>query len=93
VTPLAAPSLGLVGAVTAMPASWYFYTTKRGEIILRGRFEGADGTLGDAIECIRPGETFMGLPYHALRQARYGTVVIEHGKAMISSRSTPKSRG
>jgi hypothetical protein len=64
-----------------MPASWYFYTTKRGEIILRGRFEGADGTLGDAIECIRPGETFMGLPYltlkasalrHGRRRARQG---------------------
>ena len=76
-----------------MPASWYFYTTDRGEIILRGRFEGPDGTLGDAIECIRPGETFMGLPYCALKQARYGTVVVEHGKAVISSRSTPRSHG
>jgi hypothetical protein len=93
VRPLAAPSLRFVGAITAMPASWYFYTTDRGEIILRGRFERADGTLGDAIECIRPGETFMGLPYCALKQARYGTVVVEHGKVVISSRSTPKSRG
>jgi hypothetical protein len=67
--------------------------SKQREIILRGRFEGADGTLGDAIECIRPGETFMGLPYRTLKQARYGAVVVEHGKAVISSRSTPRSHG
>ena len=65
-------------------AVWYF-TTEGEKIILRARFEGEDGTIGDAFDEIRPGEKALNLTYQELRDPGAGAIIIENKRARIVS--------
>jgi hypothetical protein len=48
--------------------AWFF--TRDGDVVvLRGRFEADDGTIGDAFKVVRPGERVFGFSY-TRRRAR-----------------------
>jgi hypothetical protein len=55
-----------------MTGQWFFHTTAAGDIVLRARFEGDDSTVGDASATVRPGQSFHGIPFEALRAAGAG---------------------
>ena len=45
-------------------------------VVLRGRFEADDSTIGDAFKVVRPNERVFGFSYRKLFNAKAGTLVI-----------------
>jgi len=63
---------------------WFFFVAADGVIELRARAEGDEGLVGDMFAEIRPGESFYGLSYDALRDAGDGVIVVDQqGRASI----------
>jgi hypothetical protein len=76
---------------------WFFHLEPDGAVMLQRGAYGDDGTIGDAIEVIRPGESALDLSYRQLAAARAGTIVIEGERARIPRGrwplATPKAGG
>jgi hypothetical protein len=66
-----------------MSGEYYFFEAGH-SIILQARMEGRGGMLGDALEEIRPGQSFRGLSYQELKDAKAGKITIAGGKAHIA---------
>jgi hypothetical protein len=61
-----------------MNASWHFNVDHpTGLIHLQARFEGPDGTVGDAHDVIEPGQNFRNLTYEQLKRAGAGTIRVK----------------
>jgi hypothetical protein len=58
-------------------ASWHFNVDDKGLIHLRARFEGPDGTVGDARDVVEPGQHFRNLTYEHLQRAGAGTIRVK----------------
>jgi hypothetical protein len=58
----------------AMTASWHFNVDDKGLVHLRARFEGDDGTVGDAHDVVEPDGNFHNLTYEQLKRARGGAL-------------------
>ena len=52
-----------------MAASWHFNVDNNGVVHLQARFEGYDGTVGDAHDVVEPGGNFHNLTYEQLKRA------------------------
>jgi hypothetical protein len=62
----------------------WFFTRDDDVVLLRGRFQADDGTIGDALKVVRPAERVFGFSYRKLFNAKAGTLVIgEDGKGRI----------
>ena len=61
----------------AMTASWHFNVDGKGVVHLQARFEGHDGTVGDAHDVVEPGESFHNLTYEQLKRAGAGTIRVK----------------
>jgi hypothetical protein len=61
----------------AMTASWHFNVDDKGLVHLRARFEGDDGTVGDAHDVVEPGGNFHNLTYEQLKRAGAGTIRVK----------------
>lgn len=65
-----------------MTERWYF--TMDGEtVVLRARFEGDGGMVGDAFDECHPGGDWGGLSYDELRAAGAGSVVVINERTEI----------
>ena len=53
-----------------MTASWHFNVDDKGVVHLQARFEGDDGTVGDAHDVVEPGGNFHNLTYEQLKRGR-----------------------
>ena len=60
-----------------MSASWHFNVDDKGLIHLQARFEGPDGTVGDAHDVVEPGQNFRNLTYEQLKRAGAGTIKVK----------------
>jgi hypothetical protein len=60
-----------------MNASWHFCMDHNGLVHLQARFEGDDGTLGDAHDVVEPGQHFHNLTYEQLKRAGAGTIRVK----------------
>ena len=56
-----------------MSGKWFF-NLHQGVVYLQARFEGPGGIIGDAMETVKPGGSFRGLPYALLAAADAGVV-------------------
>jgi hypothetical protein len=63
-----------------MTGQWFFHTTAAGDIVLRARFEGDEGMVGDADEILRPGDTFHGVSFDALKAAGAGCLRLDDAR-------------
>ena len=61
----------------AMAASWHFNVDNNGVVHLQARFEGYDGTVGDAHDVVEPGGNFHNLTYEQLKRAGSGTIRVK----------------
>ena len=61
----------------AMAASWHFNVDNNGVVHLQARFEGYDGTAGDAHDVVEPGGNFHNLTYEQLKRAGAGTIRVK----------------
>jgi len=72
-----------------MTGRWYFHREDK-TVVLRARFEGEDGTGGDARDEVSPGQKFLNLDYQQLFDAEGGVVVVgRNGRARIERQRTP----
>ena len=60
-----------------MTASWHFNVDDKGVVHLQARFEGHDGTVGDAHDVVEPGESFHNLTYEQLKRAGAGRIRVK----------------
>jgi hypothetical protein len=84
-----------------MTEKWFF-TRDDDVVLLRGRFEADDGTIGDAFNVVRPGERVFGFSYrkavqreggHARdREGREGAHRVAGSGALRCARAARKGR-
>ena len=68
-----------------MSEKWFF-TRGDGDVVeLRARFEADDGTVGDAFNQIRPGQSALNATDEELVRAEAGVLVIEGERARIET--------
>jgi hypothetical protein len=65
-------------------AAWYFHS-ENDHVVLRARFEGDDGMIGDAVDIVRPGMSLEGVTYEMLRAAGAGKLVYRRGRLRVVS--------
>jgi hypothetical protein len=69
-----------------MTASWHFNVDDKGLVHLRARFEGDDGTVGDAHDVVEPGGNFHNLTYEQLKRAGAGTIRVKADGSLTMTR-------